>query len=52
MDGCKPLHEGSAVAVGPGGAAHKYIIRTDVMFEVAEGSATGNGAEGAGEMNR
>lgn len=42
-----PVHEGSAVAPGPGGARHKYIIRTDVLFDVTPGSATG--AEGGGE---
>jgi hypothetical protein len=44
-----PVHEGSAVAPGPGGAKHKYIIRTDVLFHVdaAEGAAgAGDGAMG------
>ena len=30
-----PVHEGSAVGVGPDGVQHKYIIRTDVLFESA-----------------
>ena len=30
-----PVHEGSAVGVGPNGVQHKYIIRTDVLFESA-----------------
>ena len=30
-----PVHEGSAVGVGPNGVRHKYIIRTDVLFESA-----------------
>ena len=30
-----PVHEGSAVRPGAGGAKHKYIIRTDVLFDVS-----------------
>jgi hypothetical protein len=41
-----PVHEGSAVATGPTGARHKYIIRTDVLFEVDAGGA---GAEAEAE---
>ena len=30
-----PIHEGSAVRVGAGGEQFKYIIRTDVLFDLA-----------------
>ena len=42
-----PVHEGSAVAPGPTGARHKYIIRTDVLFHVEDG-----GGGGGGEYNK
>ena len=29
-----PVHEGSAVFPGPNGEKHKYIIRTDVLFDL------------------
>ena len=29
------MHEGSSVRPGVGGARHKYIIRTDVLFDVS-----------------
>ena len=30
-----PIHEGSAVRAGVGGEQFKYIIRTDVLFDLA-----------------
>jgi hypothetical protein len=32
-----PVHEGSAVFPGARGAKYKYIVRTDVLFEVGKG---------------
>ena len=31
------MHEGSAVFPGARGAKYKYIVRTDVLFEVDRG---------------
>ena len=40
-----PVHEGSAVKVGPTGVQHKYIIRTDVLFETGKGLGSNPGRE-------
>ena len=40
-----PVHEGSAVKVGPTGVHHKYIIRTDVLFETGKGLGSNPGRE-------
>jgi hypothetical protein len=39
------VHEGSAVKVGPTGVQHKYIIRTDVLFETGKGLGSNPGRE-------